>query len=156
MEIFIGTNRRIDHIVVHCTATKEGVDVSVEDIRRWHKAKGWSDIGYHFVVDLDGFVSHGRDINRIGAHVKGHNKYSIGVVYVGGLDANMTPKDTRTEEQKKSLKILLKALKNHFKNAEIKGHRDFSPDLNGNGIIEPFEWMKVCPCFDAQKEYENL
>lgn len=156
MNITIDTTRRIDWLVVHCTATKEGVDVSTEDIRRWHKNKGWSDIGYHFVIDIDGFISHGRDVKRQGAHVKGFNKYSLGIVYVGGLDSEMRPKDTRTEDQKKSLKILLKALKNHFPESEIKGHRDFSKDLNGNGIIEPFEFIKICPCFNAVEEYKNI
>ena len=156
MNITLDTTRRIDYIVVHCTATKEGQYIDVNTIRKWHKQRGWSDIGYHFVIDIDGYVSLGRDVKKIGAHVKGHNKYSIGVCYVGGLDDNLAPKDTRTPEQKQSLKILLKALKNHFQGSKILGHRDFSKDTNGNGVIEPFEWMTACPCFDAQKEYKDL
>ncbi len=148
--------RKITDIVVHCTATRAGVPVTVADIDAWHKKRGFAGIGYHYVVGLDGEVYEGRPEWKMGAHVKGHNRNSIGVVYVGGLDENNTPTDTRTEAQKKGLSDLLIILKEKYPNARISGHRDFSKDLNGNGIIEPFEWMKVCPCFDAKKEYECL
>lgn len=151
------TNRVIDYLVVHCTATREGQEISVQQIRDWHvKGRGWSDIGYHYIIDIDGNVHEGRPVTRQGAHVKGYNKKSIGIVYVGGVDKNMTPKDTRTDAQKAELETLLCKLKEFYPNAEIKGHRDFSPDRNNNGIIEPFEWTKVCPCFDAEIEYKNL
>lgn len=147
---------RIDWIVVHCTATREGQDLDAATIRKWHKHKGWSDIGYHYVIRLDGTIEKGREDNVQGAHVRGFNRNSLGVVYVGGLDSNLAPKDTRTEAQKCAMKSLLKTLKLNHKGAKIQGHRDFSPDRNNNGIIEPFEFIKACPCFDAKTEYESL
>lgn len=148
--------RKITDIVIHCTATRAGVPVTVADIDRWHKHRGFAGIGYHYVVGLNGEVSKGRPEWKIGAHVKGHNRNSIGVVYVGGLDENMKPTDTRTEAQKKALILLLFKLKERHPNACICGHRDFSKDLNKNGVIEPFEWIKVCPCFNAINEYNDL
>tara|TARA_R110002126_G_scaffold78629_2_gene195659 strand:+ start:4679 stop:5128 length:450 start_codon:yes stop_codon:yes gene_type:complete len=148
--------RDIKYIVIHATATKEGKHFDSEDIDNWHKEKGWSGIGYHYVVLLDGMLEKGRKDDKIGAHVKGFNKNSIGVVYIGGLDKNGKPKDTRTELQKEALRELLKRLKWIYPKAEILGHRDFSKDKNGNGIIEPSEYMKHCPCFDAKTEYKNV
>lgn len=148
--------RAITTIAVHCTATQEGRSFSVADIRRWHLANGWSDIGYHFVVALDGSIEVGRPKAQAGAHVAGHNAKSIGIVYVGGLDRSAKPKDTRTPAQKAAMLDLLRALKTAHTAAIIQGHRDYSPDLNGNGKIEPFEWMKACPCFDAKAEYAGL
>jgi len=145
--------REIDHIAVHCTATPAGRAVTVEEIRAWHRAKGWSDIGYHFVVGLDGTIGVGRPKAQPGAHVQGFNARSIGVVYVGGLAANGSPADTRTAAQKAALLDLLRELKSVHRSAVIQGHRDFSPDRNGNGRIEPNEWLKACPCFDAKTEY---
>lgn len=150
------SKRIITDIVVHCTASKEGVDMTVEQIRRIHKANGWSDIGYHYVIDLDGHIHTGRDVDISGAHVSGHNAHSIGVVYVGGLDKNGKPKDTRTEAQKAALLSLLLNLRRLYPTSVIKGHRDYSPDLNHNGIIEPKEWIKACPCFDAMREYRKI
>lgn len=148
--------RTIKHIVVHCSATQEGVFVSAATIDRWHKARGWKGIGYHYVILLDGSIEVGRPLEQRGAHVKGFNNHSIGICYVGGVDKQLAPKDTRTEAQKLALYCLLENLKEQFPSAEILGHRDFSKDLNGNGIIEPFEFMKVCPSFDAKKEYESI
>lgn len=149
--------RKINLIVVHCTATPEGKDVTVADIDRMHKARGWKGIGYHFVVYRDGSVHVGRPVAEVGAHVYGHNANSIGVVYVGGLTADgKKSKDTRTPEQKRALVGLLKKLRQQFPGSRICGHRDLSPDLNHDGIIEPSEWVKNCPCFDAEKEYKSL
>jgi N-acetylmuramoyl-L-alanine amidase len=148
--------RQITDIVIHCTATKEGKFFNAKDIDQMHKAKGWSGIGYHYVILLDGTVEKGRPDSKIGAHVKGYNSKSIGVVYVGGLDKNGRAKDTRTDLQKECLKELLKRLKWLYTTARISGHRDFSPDLNKNGIIESNERMKECPCFDAKKEYIDV
>jgi N-acetylmuramoyl-L-alanine amidase len=104
--------RDINKIIVHCTATPEGRETSVADIRSWHKQRGWSDIGYHYVVQLDGTVNEGRPVEIAGAHVKGQNKNSIGITYVGGVDKRLlTPKDTRTKEQKESLLKMLDYLK---------------------------------------------
>ena len=157
------SKRRIDYIAVHCTASPEGQAMTVEDIRRIHKANGWSDIGYHYVIDLKGCVHIGRDVHLSGAHVSGYNPYSIGVVYVGGLENKpgvpynkLPPKDTRTDAQKAALLALLVDLRKLYPKAKIQGHRDFSKDLNGNGIIEPQEWIKDCPSFDAKSEYRYI
>lgn len=150
------SKRTITDIVIHCTATRAWQDYSADDIRRMHKAQGWADIGYHYVVRLDGTIEPGRDVDKIGAHVSGHNANSIGVVYVGGLDNQGKAKDTRTENQKNALLNLLLDLRQLYPNARISGHRDFSPDLNGNGTIEPCEWIKECPCFDAKSEYRRI
>lgn len=149
--------RKINEIIVHCTATKEGKDYTVADIDKWHKARGWKGIGYHYVVYRDGTVHTGRPVNEIGAHCQGHNANSIGVCYVGGLTADgKTPKDTRTAAQKSALKKLLHTLKQRYPNARIVGHRDLSPDTNHNGKVDKWEWIKACPCFDAIPEYANI
>ena len=148
--------RTITDIVVHCTATRPNQDLNVGDIRRMHIKQGWADIGYHYVICLDGRIEPGRDVDIVGAHVSGHNSHSIGVVYVGGLDMNGKPKDTRTESQKNALLRLLMLLRKLYPKARICGHRDFSPDKNHNGIIEPSEWIKDCPCFDAATEYRHV
>lgn len=134
--------RKINEIIVHCTATIEGKDFKAKDIDKWHKAQGWKGIGYHYVVDLDGTIEKGRNENEVGAHCTNHNKNSIGVVYVGGLDKNGKPKDTRTEAQKKALLELIIALVIKYPQAKIYGHRDFA--------------NKECPCFDVGKEYYNI
>ena len=134
--------RDINLIVVHCSATPEGKHFSTETIRDWHvNGNKWSDIGYHFVVELDGKVKNGRPLERAGAHVRGFNRHSIGICYVGGMTTDMKePKDTRNDRQRESLINLLLELKLKFPNAVIRGHRDFSP--------------KACPSFDASSEYE--
>ena len=134
--------RDINKIVVHCSATPEGRDVSAATIDKWHKERGWSGIGYHYVVALDGTIEYGRDVQQTGAHVKGHNTGSIGICYIGGCDADMNAKDTRTPEQKESLLLLLKTLKKLHPTASVFGHRDFS--------------TKECPSFDAKNEYCNI
>ncbi len=134
--------RAINKIIVHCSATKEGNKISATTIDRWHKDRGWRCIGYHYVVRIDGSIEYGRPVQDIGAHVKGRNKHSIGVCYIGGLDADMEPKDTRTRDQKESLLYLLKTLKRLHPDATIHGHREFA--------------NKACPCFDANKEYCNI
>ena len=134
--------RQINEIIVHCTATKEGKNFKVDDINRWHKQRGWNMIGYHYVVYLDGTIHQGRSEDQIGAHCLKHNTNSIGVVYVGGLDANGKPKDTRTEAQKQGLRKLLTELKRKYPKAVIRGHRDFA--------------AKACPSFDATREYKDI
>ena len=151
------SRRLITDLVIHCTATPEGRDLTVEDIRRMHKANGWSDIGYSYVVYLDGSIHNGRDVDLIGAHVAGHNAHSIGIVYVGGLTKDgKKAKDTRTPAQKAALVKLLTELRELYPHAKISGHRDFSPDKNGNGIVEPNEWIKACPCFFPKLEYKDI
>ena len=134
--------RQINEIIVHCTATKEGQNFKVEDINRWHKQRGWNMIGYHYVVYLDGTIHQGRSEDQIGAHCLKHNTNSIGVVYVGGLDAEGKPKDTRTQAQKQGLRKLLTELKRKYPKAVIRGHRDFA--------------AKACPSFDATREYKDI
>lgn len=146
--------RAINEIIIHCSATPEGRDVSVADIRQWHLQRGFNDIGYHYVVYRDGSVHIGRALRLVGAHCLGHNAHSIGICYIGGVDARtLKPKDTRTPEQKVALRKLIDELRTRFPKARVLGHRDTSPDKNGNGKIERWEWLKDCPCFDAVKEY---
>ena len=149
--------RKINLIVVHCSATREGKDYTVNDIDKWHRQRGFSKIGYQFVIYRDGSIHTGRSIEEIGAHVKGYNSNSIGICYIGGLTADgKSAKDTRTPQQKKALRELISKLKKQFPNAKVCGHRDLSPDLNHDGRIEPSEWVKACPCFNAEEEYEKL
>ena len=135
--------RKINGIIVHCAATREDRDFTVEDITRWHKARGFATIGYHYVIYRDGSIHEGRPLEQIGAHCVGHNKHSIGICYIGGCASDgKTPKDTRTPEQKEALLSLLRRLKARFPNATIHGHRDFA--------------AKACPSFDAFREYSGL
>lgn len=150
----------IDAIVIHCSATRAGQDVRASDIDKWHKERGFACIGYNFVIDLDGKVEVGRPLSRDGAHCntagtsgKSYNKHSIGICYIGGLDKNGNPADTRTMEQKLSLYNLVYKLMDQYPIVEVIGHRDASPDKNKDGKITPNEWIKQCPCFDVRAEY---
>ena len=135
--------RTINEIIIHCSATPEGREVSIEEIRRWHRQRNFADIGYHYVIHLDGRIENGRDVDISGAHCTGHNANSIGVVYVGGCGKDgKTPKDTRTDDQKESLAALLMDLKKIYPLAKIHGHRDFA--------------NKACPSFDSTIEYRIL
>lgn len=147
---------KVEFIVVHCTATPEGMELTVDQIDAMHRRRGFSMIGYHYIVHIDGSISVGRPDNKTGAHVKGYNSKSIGITYVGGLDQSRKPKDTRTDMQLVALANQLEALKLKFPKATILGHRDLSPDLDGDGVIESHEWMKQCPCFNAKEEYEFI
>lgn len=135
--------RIINEIIIHCSATPEGKDYTVEQIKQWHKQRGFSDIGYHYVIYRDGSIHSGRPIERIGAHCLKHNAHSIGVCYIGGVAKDgKTPKDTRTDAQKESLIKLIKELKVKYPKATVHGHREYA--------------NKACPCFDAKSEYKNL
>lgn len=139
--------RKIDGIIIHCSATPEGRDVTVQTIRQWHKAKGWRDIGYHFIIRLDGTVEQGRPVEQQGAHCTGHNQTTIGVCYIGGVARDgKTPKDTRTDAQKASLLELVKQLQaaHRIPSSNIYGHNQFA--------------NKACPSFDVQawKKEVNL
>jgi N-acetylmuramoyl-L-alanine amidase len=135
--------RKINKIIVHCSATREGQHIDVDTIRDWHvNGRGWSDIGYHYVIYLDGTVHAGRPVERSGAHTKGQNSNSIGICYIGGVETDgKTPKDTRTPEQKAALDNLLFILTDIFANTTIHGHNEFA--------------AKACPSFDVQAEYGN-
>lgn len=141
--------RSINLIVVHCTATLIGRAFDVAAIRAMHKARGWSDIGYHKLLGINGEIWPGRPEAIKGAHVGGHNTGSIGICYVGGIGADGQPKDTRTAAQIAALQHVLSDYRKRFPNARIRGHRDMSPDRDGDGIVEPHEWLKSCPCFDV-------
>lgn len=141
--------RNITHIVIHCSATPEGRVVTAADIDRMHKQRGFSKIGYHRFVRLDGTVERGRPDSLIGAHVAGHNTASIGICYAGGVGAAGKAKDTRTPAQKASLRKLVDEYLAKYPGARVVGHRDLSPDLDKDGKVERHEWLKECPCFDV-------
>jgi N-acetylmuramoyl-L-alanine amidase len=150
--------REVDLIVIHCSATKENTDYTREELERDHRARGFAKGGYHRYITKDGAVHKLREFFEVGAHVAGHNSRSIGICYEGGLDERGKPKDTRTEAQMEALiKTITEAVS--YGNGKVKrivGHRDLSPDTNGNGIVEPHEWVKLCPCFEAEPEYKYL
>jgi N-acetylmuramoyl-L-alanine amidase. len=129
--------RPITKIIIHCTATPEGRNVTVADVTTWHKQRGWQTIGYHYLIGLNGEMWTGRQIEQIGAHTSGQNANSIGVCYVGGVALDgKTAKDTRTQKQKEALKTLIASLKKKHPQASIHGHYEFA--------------NKACPCFDVQ------
>jgi len=138
----IKSRRTIKEIIIHCTATKEGENHTVAEVTQWHKKRGYNTIGYHYLIDINGKINNGRDVNVVGAHCLNHNTYSIGVCYVGGLDVNGKTKDTRTDAQKRSLTNLLVRLMVLYPDAKIHGHNEFA--------------KKACPCFNAQYEYSNI
>lgn len=145
---------KIQAIIIHCSATREGQDIRASDIDKWHRERGFAMIGYNYVIDLDGRVEKGRPLTMTGAHCKGWNDRSIGICYIGGLDGNGNPKDTRTLLQKMSLHNLVFKLMDEYPSiTQVLGHRDTSPDLNGDGKISPNEWIKQCPCFDVKAEF---
>ena len=132
--------RPVKRIIIHCSATPEGRGNTVDDIRHWHVAgNGWRDIGYHWVVHIDGSVHEGRPEADVGAHTSGQNHDSIGVCYVGGMSADMLrPKDTRTAAQKKALRELVGDILARYPGATVHGHREYA--------------AKACPSFDVQAE----
>ncbi len=132
------------YIVVHCSATRVSQQITVDDIDRYHRAKGWAGCGYHWVILQDGTIQAGRPESKAGAHVKHYNEHAIGVCYIGGLDNKGRDADTRTPEQKAALWFLLRDLKESYPKAKIVGHRDF-PNVH-----------KSCPVFDCQTEYSQL
>ena len=142
--------RKINEIIVHCTATPRGREVSVQEIDRWHRKRGFDagtvsasglrSIGYHYVIHLDGTVEPGRDEALIGAHCRGHNSHSIGICYVGGLSSDgRKPIDTRTDAQRMAMTRLIRELTERYPGATVHGHNEFAP--------------KDCPCFNAGKEF---
>ena len=131
--------REINKIIIHCSATKEGWHFKAKDIDAWHRERGFTGIGYHFVIDINGKVEIGRPVEQAGAHASGHNAQSIGICYIGGLDANGKAKDTRTNEQKEALRTLVRKLKRKYPKAEVIGHNQVA--------------RKDCPCFNVKEEY---
>jgi N-acetylmuramoyl-L-alanine amidase len=135
--------RALTRIILHCTATEQGKDYDANTIRAWHVKRGWKDIGYHYVIRLDGSIELGRPIDQPGSHVKGHNSDTIGVVYVGGL-VNGKPADTMNLEQNNALVNLVKAIRVTFnQKLPLHGHNEYDKG-------------KACPSFNVQTKYENL
>jgi len=134
--------RELKRIILHCTATREGEQLDVSQIDKWHRDRGWSEIGYHYVLYADGTIATGRDIRKKGAHVKGHNHDSVGVAYVGGLDNNLVPQDTMTMQQEMAFLHLVNSLRVVFGDLSVHGHNEFS--------------SKACPSFNVQEKYKFL
>jgi N-acetylmuramoyl-L-alanine amidase len=136
--------REITEIILHCTATPLGRDVHIDEVRRWHvQGRNWSDVGYHFLITLDGCLERGRELPVIGAHTKGRNLKSIGVAYVGGLDREGNPADTMTCEQEETFEHLVFSLQMVLaRQLEISGHNDHS--------------SKACPGFSVKKKWPKL
>lgn len=131
--------RTINKIIIHCSATPEGKNFTVEDIRRWHRERGFNDIGYHYVIYLDGSIHKGRDESLVGAHCVGQNQTSIGICYIGGVATDgKTAKDTRTEAQKQAIRKLVKELQAKYPNVTVHGHNEFA--------------SKACPSFNVKTE----
>ncbi|MCQ2344386.1 MAG: N-acetylmuramoyl-L-alanine amidase [Paludibacteraceae bacterium] len=135
--------RTIKKIVIHCSATREGVDIKASTIDVWHRKRGFRSIGYHYVIDLDGTIENGRPLDKPGAHCEGVNDSSIGICYIGGLDSHGKPKNTLTPEQNDSLVTLVSMLKDSFPDIKIFGHNELDPS-------------KSCPCFNVQEWLKRL
>lgn len=145
--------RPIRYIVLHCSATREGRSLTPAALERMHRDRGFSRTGYHYYIRRDGTVHATRPLNVAGAHAKGHNAYSIGICYEGGLDRQGNPKDTRTPRQRAQLHRLVSRLREFYPSLPVYGHRDLSPDRNGDGTVDSSEWLKQCPCFDVAAEF---
>lgn len=146
--------RTIKRIFVHCTASRQ--TATVNDIKAEFRRKGWKNPGYHYLIDPGGAIHQLLDDDRVSNGVKGYNSTSINVAYIGGIDNTGKGVDNRTDPQKKALVKILKILRQRYPDAVIMGHRDISPDTNKNGIVDPWERIKECPCFDAMVEYKNI
>lgn len=148
--------RQIDNIVIHCTGGPQ--TQSADDIVRYHRTQlGWKAPGYHYIIERDGRIVCTQREDLVSNGVKGHNHDSINIAYVGGIDSKGRGIDNRTAPQKEALVRLLRELRTRYPKARILGHRDIaSVDRNHNGIIDPWERVKECPCFDAIPEYKNI
>lgn len=147
--------REINLIVVHCSATRADRDFTENDLEVCHRHRGFNEAGYHFYIRKNGDIKNTRPPEKPGAHALGYNAHSIGICYEGGLDVRYRPADTRTEWQKHSLRVLIRTLLMDYPGCRVCGHRDLSPDRNGDGRISPEEWVKECPCFEVtSKLYE--
>jgi len=148
----------VNYIVVHCSATKSSLDIGYDEIDQMHKDRGWRKCGYHFIIRLDGTIEIGRNLNEQGAHVGGvgHNHDSWGICLIGGLNEDGEPTDTFNTAQRFSLEKIIRGLLYKAPDAEVLGHRDLSPDLDGDGVVEPHEWLKQCPCFDVRGWWRSV
>lgn len=153
--------RFVKNIVIHCSAGYG----TVESVKAFWKNKlGWKDVGYHFYIDEDGTVHQLATLDKVTNGVLGQNASSVHISYKGGVNRKDYSKaeDSRTEAQKCAIvntinKVIaeLKATQS-TKDIKILGHRDFSPDSNGNGVIEKWERIKECPSYDAIPEYKSI
>lgn len=152
------------YIIIHCSATREDADFTEKDIDLCHKQRGFEKIGYHYYIRKDGSVCKGREETEVGAHdnclVPGekysYNRCSIGICYEGGLDKNGKAKDTRTDSQKAALRELVEDICSRYSIIDVLGHRDTSPDKNDNGVVDRYEWLKECPCFEVKDEFTSF
>lgn len=142
--------RKIERIFIHCTAGSQ--KQTIEDLRAEFRNKGWKNPGYHYVVMPDGTIKQMLGEEKVSNGVQGYNSTSVNVAYVGGIDSKGKAVDNRTDAQKTALRQIVSALKNRYPDAEVLGHRDISPDTNHNGIVDPWERIKECPCFDVKTE----
>lgn len=133
--------RNLTRIVLHCSATEYGKDYDVDTIRQWHLARGWKDIGYHYVIYRDGTIVKGRDVDVIGSHVKGHNHDTIGICYIGGL-LEGEPADTMTSMQEISFLELVFSLRTVFGWLSVHGHNEYA--------------AKACPSFSVKEKYKFI
>jgi len=136
-------------IVIHCAATKPSQDIGAREIDAMHRGFGWSGIGYHGVIRRNGNLELGRPWDDLGAHVKGHNARSVGVCLVGGLDEAGVPAAKYAPVQMETLRLVVDGLLQRYPDARVLGHRDLSPDMDDDGVVEPHEWIKACPSFEV-------
>lgn len=146
--------RRIDNIVIHCTATPQ--TTTVESIQAYWRRLGWKNPGYHYIILPSGEVRNLAGEDKITNGVAGHNRNSLHIGYIGGVDGNGRPIDNRTQGQLGQMEIMVKRLRIKYPKARILGHRDFSPDKNRDGIIQPHEWVKACPSFSVRAWLESI
>ena len=144
--------RRMEQLIVHCSGTREDHSYTLEQLINDHQRRGFSQVGYHFYIRRGGQIYATRPLRLSGAHCLGHNAHSIGICYEGGLDMDGRAKDTRTKRQRDRLRRAVALLVRRYPHMQVVGHRDLSPDQNGDGRVSPNEWLKMCPCFDVQTE----
>lgn len=147
---------KVKYLIIHCTATRSNQNYTPDQLCHDHRARGFSTTGYHYYIRRSGETLLTRPLNLPGAHTRGYNHTSIGIAYEGGLTPDGRPADTRTPDQRAALLVLLRHLRDLYPHARIVGHRDLSPDLNHNHVVDPAEWIKACPCFNAAAEYCHL
>ncbi len=147
--------RRTEYVMWHCSATPPSKDIGSGQIDIMHKAKGWDGIGYGLVVCRDGHIEVGEDLKKAGAHVKGINNISIGICMIGGVDEDGKAENNFTDEQWQAAKHVFEFMTLLYPDAKHLGHRDMSPDLDGDGRVQRHEYMKDCPCFSVRQWIEN-
>ncbi len=135
--------RELKFIALHCSASPVTLDIGAKEIRQWHKAKKWSDIGYHYVIRLNGKVELGRALYKSGSHIQGWNQSSIGVCYIGGVDSDKKPLDTMNEKQEAAFRAIVKTLRAQYGPLEVYGHNDFTD-------------AKACPSFQVSEKFADL